>query len=511
MNGLEFDEESSIALFAYVSCLAYLSPILGALLADGFLGRYLTILYFGVLYTVGMIVLTIGAFGTSYSTSVRRTLTLLGLFLVCIGTGGVKPCVSAFGADQVAHDSNKVPITQEQENTHESGLNNLDLASSESPQVAKDRVRAFFAYFYFCINVGAVVSIFSVPIIKANFGFGAAFCTPTVFLIFSMLLFSSKRKNYVHHVPSKDSPSLTDTFRLCGALLRHNLGSQYPSLSYTSNTHILLNTDENQNAENFSSGVRFSATGPINNGEAGMNALELDNYNRGSIFFSDVPPQQLADASQILHIMPIMFMLPVFWMLYDQQGSVWTLQAARMKLHGLQPEQVTLVNPVEIMIFIPLFDRFIYPVLQSRNWNITPLRRMGVGMVLTSVSFFTSGILETAIQVQEAEGGEKIDIFWQVPQITILAVAEILVSVTGLEFAYSVSPERLKALIMALYLLTTAVGDFLGGVCYSSIFQTLSRSTTMYVCSLLMLGNSIVFRFVAKWWEQREAEKKASV
>lgn len=213
--------------------------------------------------------------------------------------------------------------------------------------------------------------------------------------------------------------------------------------------------------------------------------------------------QQLNDAAQALHVLPIMAMFPIFWCLYDQQSSVWTLQATRMELNGLQPEQLNVVNPLEIMIFIPLFDRFIYPFLQDKGVNIQPLRRMSWGMVLTAVAFFLSGVVERGIQSAELRG-DKVNVFWQLPQITILAVAEIFLSITGLEFAYATSPDRLKAFLMAMYLLTTAVGDFFGGVLYSTAFTKLNLATVMDICGGLMLGNLVLFLIVARWWERRE-------
>jgi dipeptide/tripeptide permease len=118
-----------------------------------------------------------------------------------MGTGGIKPCVSAFGADQVASmDKGSVEST-------------MDVDSG--PSSAAERVRAFSAAFYFCINLGAVTSISVIPIIKHNFGFGAAFVLPTVFIVIAMLTFLSKRNDYVHQVPGQDGKSLSTTFALC--------------------------------------------------------------------------------------------------------------------------------------------------------------------------------------------------------------------------------------------------------------------------------------------------------
>ena len=207
--------------------------------------------------------------------------------------------------------------------------------------------------------------------------------------------------------------------------------------------------------------------------------------------------QVYQDAEQALHVLPLMGFFPIFWMLYDQQGSVWTLQATRMNLHGFEPEQLQFLNPLEIMIFIPLFDLKIYPWLEQRDFNIQPVRRMEYGMLLTAISFAMSTILELHIQSQPSM---NVSVVWQVPQITVLTVAEILLNVTGLEFAYSQAPPNMQALILALYLFMTAIGDGFGALLYGSVFSYLSSATAMFVCAVCMIINMVFFAMVARKW-----------
>lgn len=447
IHSLNFSEETAIALYAYVTSLAYASPMLGALLADAYLGRYKTILCFGWIYAVGLSILTVGAF-VEDNLERKRVLSFCGLFFFCLGTGGIKPCVSSFGADQVA--------------SMEKGPTEATTDDESAPSSNSERVRAFFASFYFCINLGAVTSISVIPIVKHHFGFGAAFLLPTIFIIVAMLTFLSKRKDYVHHIPGQDGKSLSTTFALCIWVVRKELARTWMCRV-------------------------FPSVKPKRSPISGLDGEEETN-------------QQLSDSKQALRVLPIMFMFPVFWMLYDQQSSVWTLQATRMKLHGLEAEQLIVVNPVQIMLFIPLFDRLIYPALEAQGVYMSHLTRMRWGMFLTTVAFSTSGFLELWIQSSE---GHSVSVFWQLPQITILAVAEIFVSVTGLEFAYAMSPERLKAFIMGIYLVMTAIGNFFGGLLYSSVFQELNRAIVMQVCAGLMLLNLVVFCWVSKGWEKR--------
>ena len=91
-----------------------------------------------------------------------------------------------------------------------------------------------------------------------------------------------------------------------------------------------------------------------------------------------------------------------------------------------------------------------------------------------------------------------------------MACAEILVSVTGLEYSYSSSPESMKAFVLALYLLTTSIGDLLGGVLYSSVFAALNRAITLHLCAFIMLLNLICFIGVARWYENSVVQNDES-
>jgi len=452
-QSLQYDENQAVAYYSFTTSWAYFAPLIGSLVADGGYGRYRTILSFGILYVVGLGILTAGAW--AHALQVQRWATVGGLFLVCLGTGGIKPCVSAFGADQVAlkHDDKDGIM-----NHH-----NTDTI-----------VRQFFAYFYFCINVGALTSIATVPIVKDQYGFAWAFAIPTCCMMGALLAFTSQRHAYVHQTTSL---SLGRTLQQVGQLLLVQPGMQRicgaRSLS-------LAQKEDDHEEESLN-----EATGNVDD------SIKDDGWE---------------DVARVVHVLPILAMLPVFWCLYDQQGSVWTLQAKRMDLNlwglQLQPEQTTLINPLEIMILIPLFDRLIYPAMIRNGVDIRPLRRMSWGMLLTAVAFFISGWVEFTLQHQTDNDLPPLNVLWQLPQLTVLSIGEIFISVTGLEFVYSTSPERLKALLLGLFLLTTACGDLLGGALYSTIFTHLERSTIMHVCGFLMLLNLGLFVCVARWYER---------
>jgi dipeptide/tripeptide permease len=521
---LYLDDNTAISCFAYTTCLANFSPLLGALLADGPLGRFRTILWFGCLYALGLMILTYGAFlshddsdayrahGVKDSLRTlfwKRALTFVGLVMVCVGTGGIKPCVNIFGADQVALRDRSNPVDETPLREHEEeeiiGRTATTQTDMELSSDNEHAVREFFNFFYFCINVGALTSFSVIPIVKRNFGFGVAFLLSAIFMTLALALFYSRRNEYIYRPEDEEKSTLAMTFKMCFRLMRRKIVNRHQLVSQQSDV-------ENDETEEKQIHILVERTSECHQEEDFQDEPLHFQSPRHSMLINEKSDswakQQMImdDAQQALQILPIMAMLPVFWMLYDQQGSVWTLQARKMALHGLEPEQINLLNPLEIMLFIPLFDRIIYPAMEQRKINIDPLRRMGWGMLLAAISFVVSGFLEHILETSDAE---SIHVFWTVPQITILAVGEIFLSVTGLEYAYSRSPDRLKGFIMATYLLMIALGDLMGGILYSSVFRHMGRATAMYVCAFLMVLNRVIFGKVIVATQQQDPNPPA--
>lgn len=97
------------------------------------------------------------------------------------------------------------------------------------------------------------------------------------------------------------------------------------------------------------------------------------------------------DIKATLKVLVLYTPLPIFWALYDQQGSGWTFQAIRMNgdigFYTILPEQMQVVNPVLILIFIPIFTYYVYPLLAKCHLLVTPLQRMVCGGFLAAVAF----------------------------------------------------------------------------------------------------------------------------
>ena len=83
----------------------------------------------------------------------------------------------------------------------------------------------------------------------------------------------------------------------------------------------------------------------------------------------------MADVKAVYNVAFMMLPFPIFWALFDQQGSRWTFQASRMNgdffgLFTLQPDNIQVANAAMILIMIPIFESAVYPLLRMFNLNI---------------------------------------------------------------------------------------------------------------------------------------------
>lgn len=319
----------------------YFTPLLGALLADVWLGRFRTIMLLSVVYCLGHAALAcMGNFGYS------KGWMFVGLALITLGSGGIKPCISANVGDQF-------------------GPRNQHLLSR------------IYNWFYFSINLGSFVSTLLTPWLLEWYGPHWAFGTPGVLMAVATLLFWMGRHQFAHVPPA---------------------------------------------------GRRF--------------------------FVEFCSREGLVALGKLL---PLFLFIAMFWALYDQTGSSWVFQSARMDLSfmGIKwlPSQIQAANPVLILTFIPLFTLFIYPLV-GRVITLTPLRKIGSGLFLVAASF----AIITLIQVW-IDAGRTPSIAWQLLAYLIITAAEILVSIVGIEFAYTQAPKSLKSMIMSFYLLSVWAGN----------------------------------------------------
>ena len=387
----------------------YLFPLLGGWLSDRFLGKYRTILWVSLLYCVGQLFLAL--FDTS------PTGFYAGLFLIALGSGGIKPCVSAFVGDQF----------------------------TESSRALIPRV---FGWFYWSINFGSFFASLTIPQLLARFGPKVAFGTPGAIMLLATAIFFAGRKLYVNVPPSKP-----------------------PSHGFLA---VMRSA--------FSGLVRRRAFWAAARGAHPAGAVEA--------------------CQAVLRVVTIFIPIPFFWACFDQKASLWVIQGRSMDTQvgswTLLPAQLQAVNPALVMLLVPLTTYGLYPWLERLGVRFTPLRRMGIGLALTGVSYLLAALIQLGI-----DGGGRPSILWQLGPYVVLTLSEIFVSVTGLEFAYTQAPKEMKGVIMSFWLVTTAVGNLAvsGLVKHLDVFTGTARFVFWAVMVFLAAG---VFVLIARGYVPRD-------
>jgi len=156
-------------------------------------------------------------------------------------------------------------------------------------------------------------------------------------------------------------------------------------------------------------------------------------------------------------LMVIYVMVAMFWALFDQTASKWVFQAEQMDRHFMGVEwlssQIQAVNPALILILIPLLSWFGYPAI-NRFFPLTPLRKIGIGFFIVVPSFLIPAWIEYRIGLGETPG-----IVWQLLAYVLLTLAEVMISVTCLEFSYTQAPRTMKSLVFGLFMASIALGN----------------------------------------------------
>jgi len=387
----------------------YFFPLLGGWIADRFFGKYNTILWLSLLYCVGH------AFLAIFEHSVQGFYT--GLFLIALGSGGIKPLVSSFMGDQ------------------------FDQSNKSLAQKA-------FDMFYFTINFGSFFASLSMPLLLKNFGAAVAFGIPGVLMFIATVFFWLGRKRYVHMPPEpKDPNGFLPVIR--SALLtkvegKANIGLVLALIGGVSAAYALVNIPTLGIVAGLCSAMVLLM------GFVGLGAsLQLERA-RG------IHPDAAVDGVRsVLRILVLFALVTPFWSLFDQKASTWILQANDMvKPSWFEPAMMQALNPLLVMLLIPFNNFVLYPAIERMGVKLTALRKMGAGIAITGLSWIVVGTIQLMM-----DGGSALSIFWQILPYALLTFGEVLVSATGLEFAYSQAPKAMKGTIMSFWTLSVTVGN----------------------------------------------------
>uniref|UniRef100_A0AAQ5XJL0 Solute carrier family 15 member 2 n=1 Tax=Amphiprion ocellaris TaxID=80972 RepID=A0AAQ5XJL0_AMPOC len=476
---LHWDKDLSTAIYHAFGGLCYFTPILGALIADSWLGKFKTIIYLSIVYVIGHVVKSVGAIPTVGGRDVHIALSMLGLILIAFGTGGIKPCVAAFGGDQF-------------EDEH-----------------VRERQK-FFSIFYMSINAGSLLSTIITPILRGDvqcFGgdcYALAFGVPAALMVVALVVFIAGSGMY------KKNPLqgniLLEVCNCVGFALRNRW---YRSKHEPRRSHWLDWAEEKYSKRLIQ--------------EIKMVLRVLVLYIPLPMFWALFDQQVQEDKRQLYNLytmhscrMPLRKMATgmIFAALAFGAATLVEISVVvRMKgnddpasFYRKTPKTLLLHTQLVkscvsfLFCFLVIHLSFMYLLPRGRYSDVTCCLKSGecyrldlglldFGAIYTIILKEESGKI-VAHKTEDVKAN-NVHIAWQIPQYALITAGEVMFSITGLEFSYSQAPANMKSVLQAGWLLTVAFGNVI--VLIVAEGAGLEQWKEFLLFASLLLGVCIIF------------------
>ncbi|KAJ6778196.1 OLIGOPEPTIDE TRANSPORTER-RELATED [Salix koriyanagi] len=432
-----------------------------------------------------------------HPTTGQTAACFVALYMIALGTGGIKPCVSSFGADQF----------------------------DETDETERKRKSSFFNWFYLSINIGALVASSVLVWIQMNVGWGWGFGVPAVAMAVAVVFFFLGSKLYRLQKPG-GSP-ITRIVQVIVASIRKS------NVQVPADKSLLYETVEEESQIQGSRKLEY--TNKFKFFDKAAVKIQDDNIKGLTSPWRLCTVTQVEELKSIVRLLPVWASGIVFSTVYSQMSTMFVLQGNTMDQHmgphfQIPSASLSLFDTLSVIFWAPVYDRIIVPYARKftgHERGFTQLQRMGIGLFISIVSMITAGILEV-VRLNFVRKNNYYDlkyipmsIFWQVPQYFLIGCAEVFTFIGQLEFFYDQAPDAMRSLCSALSLTTVALGNYLSTMLVTIVTKTTTRGGKLgwipdnmnrghldyfyWLLAILSFLNFIVYLWISKWFTYKNA------
>ncbi|XP_061343157.1 protein NRT1/ PTR FAMILY 4.5-like [Gastrolobium bilobum] len=512
---MNFSLTKSATTLTNYSGTAFILALLGGLISDTYLSRFKTCVLFACIELLGYGLLTVQAHfhqlrpipckdlaptqmnQCKAATGGQAAILYTGLYLVALGTSGIKAALPGLGADQFD-----------------------DKDPKEAAQLS-----SFFNWFLFSLTTGAIVGVTFIIWIGANLGWEWSFTVSTIAVLFATLFICMGQSLYRNNTP-KGSP-LIRIIQVFVAALKNR------QLRIPENSDELHEIHEKERGDNYevlnrTDQFRFLDRAAISRSSVGTaTSITSGPWNLCTV-------TQVEETKILIRMLPIIFST-IFMNTCLAQLQTFTIQQSttmNTKIMGFKmPGPSIPVVPLLFMfVLIPLYDRVFVPLVRKITGiptGIRHLQRIGIGLVLSAISMAVAGFVETrrksvAIQHNMVDSTEPLpmSVFWLGYQYGIFGAADMFTLIGLLEFFYAESSAGMKSLGTAISWCSVGLGYFTSTLVVEVVNKVsggwlasnnLNRDKLNYFYWLLSLISVVNFGFYlacASWYRYKTVEDK---
>ncbi|KAL2823484.1 POT family-domain-containing protein [Aspergillus cavernicola] len=455
-GALGMGHQGATGLTTFFQFWCYVTPIVGAIVADQYLGKYKTIVYFCGIYLVGLLILVCTSIPGALESGAGLGGFIAAILIIGLGTGGIKSNVAPLIADQYKRKRMAVSTNKKGERVV------IDPALT---------IQRIYMIFYGAINVGSL-SLLATPYMERDVGFWSAYLLCLCMFAVGTLVVICGRKYYIVRPPQ--GSVITDAFKaLWIMVINRNMDAPKPTWQ------------------------------AANGG------------NRPNVPWDD---HFIDELKRALVACRVFCFYPIYWVVYGQFSSNFVTQAGQMQGHGIPNDLMQNFDPISIIVFIPVLEALVYPVLRRMHIRFRPISRISLGFIVASLAMMYAAIVQHLIYsagpcydsplcdasiVDGSAQGNRIHIAIQTPAYVFIGVSEIFASVSGLEYAYTKAPPSMKSFVQSMYLLTNAFGSALAEALTPAAYDpAIMWMFTGLACASFVVG--ILFYFIYRHLNDQE-------